>query len=401
MVRFRRQYEEQIPLSRFRFVAPLVVLIALAAAFSACGSSDSSSDNPQEVIENATLEGVDSGNIDLSLTIESEGEEGSDIDVELSGPFQSNGTEDLPELGLTASAKGTNEGEDIDFEGGLTLLSDRGSVNYEGTEYEIDPTTFGFLKSGFEQAQNQGGEGNAADAGACQEAAAGVKVGDFAEDLTNDGSADVDGTSTTKVSGELNVSAAIDAIIKLAEDPACAAQLEAAGPLPVDELEEAKGELTGAVKKAQVEVYVGDDDIIRRLSAALTIEPEGTKGEKVEADLDLVLSGVNEEQEISVPGNAKPLDGLFRKLGVNPLELLESASSGEGLGDLFEELLDESLPSLDGSAGGGSSSGEGSSSGGGSSSGSGGGGSGQQAYLNCLKDAETPADLQQCAGMIQ
>ncbi|MGC1167089.1 MAG: hypothetical protein WA862_13385 [Solirubrobacterales bacterium] len=370
-------------MSRFRIFVLFAALAALATVFAACGgSSDKSSEDPQEVIDNASLEGVESGDIDLSLGIRSEGDEGGDIDVSLSGPFQSGAKGDLPQLALTASAKGEAEGEKIDFQGGLTLLTDRAYVNYEGTEYEVDPTTFGFVKSAFEQAQQQGGaEANPADVSACQEAATGLKVGDFVDQLSNDGSADVDGAETTKLSGDLNVGGAIDAIIKLTENPACSSQLEAAGPLPIGELEEAKGELTSAVKKAHVEVYVGDDDIIRKLDAELTIEPKGGNGEKIEVEFELSLGGVNEEQDISAPSGAKPLEGLFQKLGVNPLELLESASSGEGLGDLLEDLTGESL-------------------GGESSSGGSGAGS-QQAYLECLKGAKTPTDLQQCASMIQ
>jgi hypothetical protein len=374
-------------LSRFRIFALLAALAVLTTAFAACGGgSDKSSEDPQKVIDSATLEGVKSGNVDLSLGIKSEGKEGGNVDVALSGPFQSEG-KDLPQLALTASAKGSAKGEDIDFEGGLTLLSDRAFVNYEGTEYEVDPTTFGFVKSGFEQAQQQGGseESNPADVTACQEAATGLKVGDFVDNLTNDGSADVDGTSATKISGDLNVGGAIDAIIKLTENPACSSQLEAAGPLPIGELEKAKGELTSAVKKAHVDVYVGDDDIIRELAAEMTIEPKDAAGEKVEVDFTLKLSGVNEEQDIAAPSGAQPLEKLFLKLGVNPIELLEGASSGEGLGNLLE-----------GVTGGGSSSGGGSSGSGGLS-----GGGNQQAYLECLKGAETPADLQHCASMVQ
>jgi hypothetical protein len=376
-------------LSRFRIFVLLAALAALATAFTACGgSSDKSSEDPQEVIDSATLEGVTSGNIDLSLGIKAEGEEGGDIDVSLSGPFQSGAKGDLPQLAMTASATGTAEGEKIDFEGGVTLLSDRAYVNYEGTEYEVDPTTFGFVKSGFEQAQQQGGgsEGNPADVSACQEAATGLKVGNFIDNSSNDGSADVDGTSTTKVSGDLNVGAAIDAIIKLTENPACSSQLEAAGPLPIGELEEAKDELTTAVKKAHVEVYVGDDDIIRKLAAEMTIEPKGSSNEKVEVEIDLTLGGVNEEQDISAPSGAKPLQGLFQKLDVNPIELLEGASSGEGIGNLLEGITDSGS-----SAGGGSGSGSGSSA----------GGSGGAGYRSCLEAASTPADLQQCASMIQ
>jgi hypothetical protein len=380
-------------LSRFRIFALLAALAALTTAFAACGSSDKSSEDPQKVIDSATLEGVTSGNLDLSLDVKAEGKEGGDLSVSVSGPFQGGGKESLPELDLTAKANGTAKGEDIDFDGGLTLLSDRAYVNYKGTEYEVDPTTFGFVKSGFEQAEQQGssGEANAGDVTACQEAASGLEVGNFVDNLSNEGSADVDGTDTTKVSGDLNTAGAVDAIIKLTENPACSAQLEAAGPLPLGELEKAKGELTSALKKAHVDVYVGDDDIIRKVAAELTIEPKGSSKEKVEVDLELSLSGVNEAQVINAPSGAKPLEGLFQQLGVNPLELLEATSGGgAGIGGLIEGLTD----------GGSSSSGGGSSSGG-SGGGSGSSGSGQQAYYECLKGAETPADLQNCASLLQ
>jgi hypothetical protein len=382
-------------LSRFRIFALLATIAALATAFAACGGS-SSSEDPQKVIDNASLEGVKSANLDLSLGIKAEGEEGGDVNVALSGPFQSGSAGNLPQFALDAKASGTAKGEDIDFEGGLTLLSDRAFVNYKGTEYEVDPTTFGFVKSGFEQAEQEGGsEGNSADVTACQEAATGLKVGDFVDNLTNEGSADVDGTSTTKVSGDLNAGAAIDALIKLTENPACSAQLEAAGPLPIGELEKAKGELTTAVKKAHVDVYVGDDDIIRKVAGEMTIEPKGSKSEKVEVEFDLSLGAVNEEQKITAPSGAKPLQDLFLKLGVNPIELLEAGSSGEGLGGLLEGVT------------GGSSSSAGGSSGGQAAQmhvipqGGSGGSANQQAYLNCLKGAQTPADLQNCASLAQ
>ncbi len=373
-------------MSRFRTFALLAALVALAATLAACGSSSSSSDeNPQQVVENATLEGVDSGNIDLSLDVKATGEESGDVDVSLSGPFQTKGgSQALPEMALTAKANGSVDGENLDFEGGLTVLPDRAYVNFKGTQYEVDPTTFGFVKSSFEQAQQGSGEeaGNA-DLGACQEAAAGMKFGDFVENMKNEGGADVDGTSTTKVSGDVNVGGAIDALITLSENPACSSQLEAAGPLPIGELEEAKGEVTSAVKKAHAELYVGEDDIVRKLVAELTIEPQGSN-ETVAVDLELTLTGVNEEQEITAPANAKPLEGLFRQLGVNPLELLEVAQGEGGFEGLLEGLVEGAT---------------GDSSGGGSASGGGGGGASQQDYLNCLKGASTPADLQKCAGL--
>lgn len=365
-------------MSRIRIFALLATLATLATAFAACGGGGGGSEDPQTVIDNATLQGVTSGTLEAKIGIKSQGSEGGDLKISLSGPFQSGGKESLPELALSVKANGSVQGEAVDFEGGLTLLSDRAFVNFKGTEYEVDPTTFGFVKSAFEQAQQQGGEeAGAGDVTACQEAATGLEVGDFVDNLSNEGSAEVDGTDTTKVSGDLNTGGAVDAIIKLTENPACSAQLEAAGPLPLGELEAAKGELTSAIKKAHVDVYVGDDDIIRKLVAELTVEPKGSD-EKVEAEFELSLGAVNEEQEIKAPANAQPLEGLFQELGVNPLELLEGAQGSAGLGGLLEGLTE---------SGSGGSSSEGGSAGPGADA------------IECFENARTPADLQKCANL--
>jgi len=364
-------------LSRFRILALFATLAILATVFAACGGSDSSSsgdsgEDPQKVLENASLEGVKSGELDLAVHVNAEGKEGGEVDVNLSGPFEMGGKEELPQLELNAEVSGTAGGEDIDFEGGLTLLTDRAFVAYKGTDYEVDPTTFGFLKAAFERSQQQSGE---QDITACQKAAEGIRFSQFADQLENEGSADVDGTSTTKVGGDLNVDGAVDALIKLTEDPACSSQLEAAGPLPIGELEEAKGELSKAIEKAHVDLYVGDDDIVRKVDAELTIAPPQAADEKVELQLEMTLSGVNEQQSFSSPSGAKPLEDLFQELGVNPLELLE-AGQGGGLGGLLEGITG-------GASGGGSSSG------------------GGNAYAECLQGAKTTADLQKCAGLRQ
>jgi hypothetical protein len=371
-------------LSRIRILALFATLFAMAGVFTACGGggSDSSSEDPQKVVEEASLEGVKSGEFDLSMNVNAEGKEGGEFNLDLSGPFEAGEKSQLPQLELSAEAEGEAQGEAIDFDGKVTLLTDRAFVEYEGTPYEVDPTTFGFVKSALEQAQQQ--EGSEADVTACQKAAEGLKFSQFADNLKNEGSEDVGGTSTTKLSGDLNVGGAIDAVIKLTEDPACSSQLEAAGPLPLNELEEAKGELSKAIKKSHVELNVGDDHIVRKFAIELTIEPPEAKGEKVEVEMEISLNGVNEQQSFSTPSDAKPLEALFQKLGVNPIELLEGGG-GEGLGGLLEGFS-------------GGSSGGGSSSGGSSELGS---SAAQKEYVQCLQGAQTPADLQKCAGLLE
>jgi hypothetical protein len=367
-------------LSRIRIFALFATLLALAGVFAACGGggSDSSNEDPQNVVEEASLEGVKSGELDMSMHINAEVEEGGEFDVNLSGPFEAGSKKELPQLEMTAEANGEAQGEKINFEGKLTLLTDRAFIEYEGTPYEVDPSTFGFLKSAFEQAQQEGG--SEADVTACQKAAEGIKFSQFADNLENEGSEDVGGASTTKISGDLNVSGAIDALIKLTEDPACSSQLEAAGPLPLSELEAAKGALSKAIKKSHVEINVGDDHIVRRFAIELTIEPPETKGEKVELEFEVALNGVNEEQSFSKPSNAKPLEALFKQLGVNPLEFLEQAQS-EGLGGLLEGLS-------------GGSTGVGSSSGGASAQ-------AQKEYAQCLGKAQNAAELQKCTSLLE
>lgn len=387
-------------MSRLRFTLALAALTGLAVALAACGgSSGGSSEDPHKVVDNATLKGVESGNIDLSLSVKAKGKEGGNLDVSLKGPFQSEGKNKLPQLDLEAKVNGKFNNENVEFEGGLTLLPNSAYVEYKGVEYEVDPTTFSYVQSALEQAQQKaGGKKEPAGGGACQEAVEELKFSDFMKNLTNEGSADVGGTSTTKVSGDLNVAGAVGTFVKLAEGGACASQLgAAASQLPsLTELGKAKGEIDKALKKAHLELYVGSDHVIRRVTAQLTIEPpKSSEGpESIQLELDLSLSGVNEQQTIEAPQGAKPLNQLFQKLGVNPIELLEgtsgkgaagAAGAAGGLGSLLEKL--------GGVSGGSSSEAEG--------SGSSGGAAGQQAYLKCLQSAKTPVDLQNCAKLLK
>jgi hypothetical protein len=330
-----------------RLLPTFAVLVALSLAFAACGGDDGdkSGESPQAVLDEATLEGIESADIDLSLNLRAPGKEGGDIDVSLSGPFQGEGKASLPQLDMSATAKGRYNGENVDFEGGVVLLPNSAYVNYEGVEYEVDPTTFSFVESTLKQSQREAGaETGSAGVAACQEEFGSLEVAGFIENGVNEGSAEVGGTGTTKVSGDLDVGGALDAVLEVVQSQACRAQLAAAGPLPsAAEIESAKEEVSEGVKAAQVDVYVGNDDIVRQISAQLTVEPQrgGSGPKKVDVGLELKLTGVNEEQSISAPEGAKPLSKLFLELGVNPIELLgllQGEGGGEGLGELLDEL---------------------------------------------------------------
>ncbi len=385
-------------MSRKRTFALLAALAALAALLSACGGGGGgSSEDPQKVIEQATFEGVESGTVDLTMNVKAEGEHAGNMKIALTGPFQSTGKESLPELGLALKANGEADGEKVDFEGGLTVLGDRAYVGFDGKNYEVDPTTFGFIKSGFEEADQEGEKESAGgQRTACQKAATSMNLEEFVDNLKNEGGEEVDGVTTTKLSGDLDPKGAVDAIIRLAETPACSSQLEAAGPFPLDELKSLEGEITGAVKKAHADIYVGEDDhIVRKVTADLTVEPKGSD-EKSEIEFDFALGEVNEQQTIKAPANAEPLEKLFGQLGVNPLELLGMLQGGgsNDIGGLIEGIT--GAVEGEGSSGGGSSSadekleelelpttGE------------------SKEFTECLSEAKSASDVQECATLME
>ena len=328
-------------MSRFRILSLFAALIALAALLAACGGGGGSSD-PEAVVEEATLQGVESGKLDLSLGVGLKGTRSGHIDVDLSGPFQSESEAAYPELDLSTSVKGSVGGKKVNFDGGVTLLGgNKAFVEYENTEYEVDATTFNFVKSLLKQ---QSASGESSEATACQDVANGFELDNFVENLKGGGSADVGGTATTKVSGDLDVPGVLDAISELSEDPACSQQLSGLGAVPSStELGEARATIEQSVKTAHVELYVGDDHIVRRIVSQAKIEPpEETAGggpKEIEIDLDLSLTGVNEAQTITAPKGSVPLSQLFLKLGVNPLELLGAIQSqGGGINGLLEGL---------------------------------------------------------------
>jgi hypothetical protein len=324
------------------------------------------------------------------MNVKAEGENSGNMKIDLSGPFQSTGKESLPELAMEVKANGEASGENVNFEGGLTVLGDRAYVSFEGKNYEVDPTTFGYVKSSIEKGEQEGEkEGAGGQRTACQKAATSMNLEEFVDNLENEGGEEVDGVKTTKLSGDLNPKGAVDAIIQLAETPACSSQLEAAGPLPLDELKAMEGEITGAIKKAHADIYVGEDDhIVRKVAAAMTVEPKGTS-EKVEIEFDFTLGEVNEQQTIKAPANAEPLEKLFGQLGINPLELLGMMEGGgtEDIGGLLEGVTGGEV-----SSGGGAESAENIEL---PSAGQ------SKEFTECLAEAKSASDVQECATLME
>jgi hypothetical protein len=309
-----------------------IALCLSVALLASCGGGGE--EDPQQVLDSVSFEGVESAAFSISLGIESAGKQGGNLDVDVSGWAESEGIE------ATATVTGSAEGKPVDFEGGLTLLENRGFVEYQGTEYEIDPNNYSIAKPLFFPALTEEG---GAEIDACLQSATDIEAGDLVEGLQNDGSVEVDGVETTKVSGELDVPAAIDAALELSGDLNCRGQVEALSPSPQYKLRLLGDELAAVAGAAQVAIYVDDEGVVRRFTTTFTADPKGSR-EPVKVDFDFSLSEINANRKIESPSGAKPIFALLGKLGVSPFEFLNWTRGGEGVQVLAEKVGADVLP---------------------------------------------------------
>lgn len=374
-------------MTRFRNLTLFAAAAALSIGLIACGGSGGGDESPQQVLKGATLKGIESGNVDLTMKIKAQGDQGGDLNVSLSGPFQGRGTEQLPLFDVSATVKGSMGGRDVDFDGGLILTRDGAFVSYAGSAYQVDESIFDGLEQRFSQAAGQTSDGNGGQNvnKACRNKIDQLNLGDFFTDLSNEGTEEIGGVETTHVSGDLDIEQGVATLVNLAADPACQGQI---GSLPVPPVS-AIGQFRDSVKSASVDLYVGDDGIVRRAAGTVSVDPPDSGDGVDSADLsfDLTLTEVNRAQVIRAPQGAQPLEKLLRQLGVDTsvLNALGGLNGLNGLGG-----LSGALPGL----GGGSSSGGGTP---GATDVPGIDTESQQAYLECLQGATTPADLQRCA----
>lgn len=347
-----------------RIIALLAALFALAIVPLGCGgdevdggsgSSDVETETETEAsnaLGSAGLKEPKSGRVDLTVEVSSGGREGGSVEANLSGPFRLTGGV-LPVADLTATVEGSVEGKPVDFEGGLTLLPKRGAFTYEGVEYDIPPFYFNNAKLSFLPSKpKQGGKGQTFALDVCREAAIDRAAADFGDDLVEEGQVRVGGVPTTQYGGEVDVPAALGAAVDLAGQSPCRAQLASAG-VELEEVEAAEDDVAAAVQNAHLEVNVGNDGIVRRVSGELAADPKGGGFDAVEVAFELNLSGVNEPQKVAPPSpGGKLILAWFETFGMSSLEAVAVSTETDGLGRVLEMIASGILPESGGAGGG-------------------------------------------------
>ncbi|MGN6586840.1 MAG: hypothetical protein ACTHKT_05125 [Solirubrobacterales bacterium] len=316
----------------------LVLLVVLLAGInvSACGSASDEANAASEAGWIPGLEGVKSGEIEASFTMNNSSGD-SQIYMRLLGSFLGAGEGKLPRVDVGVEATGQVNGEKVDFYTALITGPHRAALTSEGEVYEMMPKTFDPVRSSFEGAL---GDGSAADMYACLEAAAGIDLSRIAGrtmERNPAGTAD-DKTKVTIETTELKPSTLSAALRALMKDPGCGAQLQMAGSMQ-KALEGAAGAFEDGMKEGEVETFVDRSGLLRELRVKAVLDSKG-KG-KTEAEFVYSVSHVNEVTELPPCTGEKPIEALFHNLGFNPLKALEAGAPG--LGGLLEGIYARAL----------------------------------------------------------
>jgi len=319
------------------FMAALVVVGAIAGCGGG-GGGDTVEElpaSPAAKAEVANFDGVHSGEIELALEIDRYKKKPEEINMRILGNFMGAGEEGLPQVDLAIESNGDLAGNNVEFLSGPLLRADKWVVNFDGKVYEPDHATYEELKSKLEEAQEE--EGAAGNAMACVEAAEGFNLTDAVHHVSFEGNGEtLDGKKVETVGADIDVSAAIDELIKLGkESPGCQAQLEAVGLPPKAELEELEQELKGSLTAARLTLSLDKHGVARYFK--ILANAELPHNEELEVELVMRLSRVNEVTELPNTHGYTPYPALLKQFGLDN-EDVKQADAGEIYAGVLEVL---------------------------------------------------------------
>jgi hypothetical protein len=282
-----------------------LLLLALVPILAGCGGDDGGGgeQDAKRLLERGFSTDVDSGEIHMEMELAVDGVKGADAPfrLELSGPFRSRGPTEMPDVDGQISASG----QGASFEGRVVLLPRNAWIEYGGETYEVGRELWTRAQ---ESLNREGGPETFAQAG--------VDPLDWISDAETDGTAEVSGATTTKVTGELSVAAMLRDFNSLSPDSAAIPRRTLA-------------QIDDSIDAVEFAAWIGEDDIWRRLSCETSFTvPEGEREEGTggieggRVSLEMTLTAPNEPVSIEGPGEGRPISELLRALGIPPQLLL-------------------------------------------------------------------------------
>jgi hypothetical protein len=349
---------------RNRLIVASALALCSALLLAACGGGGNKED-PRHVLDLTfgNPAGIHSGIFDLDAKVQTNGGDSpGSLEVKLGGRFQSRGAGQFPEFDVDASVKGEGGSQTFSGNGGLISTGEGAFVNFQGTDYAVPQALYDQFVASYAQLQGQ-----RSSSGGGLLKALNIDVGDWITDLSNEGTADIDGTKTIHISGKADVSALVDDLKTIAAHSGNAGGT--VDPSQLDRLKE-------TIKSGDIDVYTGETDkVLRRLQLSFELKPPPAPGapDSLDLDLELNLADVNKPQTIQGPANAQPLQVLLQRYGIDVGRLGNALRGGLGTGGALPE---SGGPTKAPTA------------------------SATQAYQQCLSQAAGQAAIQKCADLL-
>ena len=292
---------------------PLLVLFALlvfAFGAAACGGGDDDVDVDQ-VLRQTFGEDKDikSGRLDVGLRLDAKGLATlrGPITARLSGPFASTGTDTLPRFAFEAEA--TLAGQNL--RAGATSTGDAGFVSFQGQAYKMSEQLFEQFKKGYaEEAKKSEG-----DQGVTFKSL-GVDPQRWLRDAEYVDEQDVGGAKTLHLRSGIDLPRLLEDVNRILGR---AEQIQGQRARQLTEQE--RKQIEESITDADLELWTGKEDkILRRLNVRLQFDvPEerrqqsqGLTGGTIR--FDLAIGAINDEQRITAPADAQPLDDLLASI---------------------------------------------------------------------------------------
>jgi hypothetical protein len=240
---------------------------------SAAPAAPAQASSPEDVLKSALSGEVDSAAFDAKLVFSGGGQS---AEVGLSGAFERGAANDVPAMDLRAKVEALGES----FRGGFVAVEDKAYFTQGDDAWQVPAEAWDPVV----QAVANG-------SGAQQSLPFDVHPQTWVENVKSEGKETLDGVETTHVSASV-------AVEPLVRDLAQATGGNV-GPIP------GAKQLSKVVERAELDAWVGEDDVVRRLKADLAFKAGSTDRPSSKLSFELNLTGVNKAQRIEAPQKAR------------------------------------------------------------------------------------------------
>jgi len=259
---------------------------------------------PDQVLQAAfTTDALESASFDGRLSFTSNGDRNT---IKTSGAFESTGAKEMPQADVQVKV----DVPGFDGNGGFVTTGDRAWFTQGGVGYAVPQAAWSKIVKAREKGTPPTAEAPKLN----------VNASSWLRDVKSEGTEQMDGVQVTHVSAEVNSARAITDVAKA---------MDGTGQIPAN----AEKSLAKVIRDGHIDAWVGEDQILRRVS--LELSGKGDGGRSVDMNLDFQLSRVNKPQSIERPSKVRNnlpngafgqfatgfVGGLGNTLGVTPDDL--------------------------------------------------------------------------------